>query len=155
MNVPLWQVWPLKTVSQPFHLIHFLHVVHSVTSIGNSVFTNCNSLRHITLGTGLTSIGDSAFGNLSTFVVIFTGPYHSGGYGTGIFPPNESIKLHFKQNPTGWTSRTIDGYTVTNLTSDGVGSAIDSIRSPGSTAVADYVTATYVIFWGRNSTFSS
>ena len=49
--------------SRAFHRvpISFLNIADSVTTIGSDAFAMCNSLSEVTIGTGITSIGQAAF----------------------------------------------------------------------------------------------
>lgn len=71
-----------------------------ITEIGNESF-NCTSLTSVTIGTGITSIGDTAFydyGNLASITIEATTPPTLGNYSlSGDFPiyvPAESVNAY-------------------------------------------------------------
>ena len=45
---------------------------NGVTSIGNSAFSSCSSLTSVTIGNGVTSIGSSAFNSCSSLTTIIS-----------------------------------------------------------------------------------
>ena len=86
-------------------------MLQGVTSIGNSVFSNCTSLASITFPNSVTNIGTQAFDNcpsLASITVEATNPPTLGSYVFGyapnqvIYVPAESVDTY--KAASGWSS---------------------------------------------------
>ena len=87
----------------------------AVGGIGNSAFAGCNSLRSVTIPSGVTQIGDEAFAGCSGLTsACFTGS--APAMGTGAFDHvANGFKVYFVNGKTGFTQPVWNGYPTATM----------------------------------------
>ena len=94
--------------------VSYNNITYSVTSIGPSTFSHCESVRSITIPSSVTNIGESAFDccyKLSTLYI----PDAVTNIGIGAFDGVKHIVYYGTATGSPWSARYMNGYVETPL----------------------------------------